>query len=183
MDSPAGRVKGLHLDTRWHLSVMSQKRFLLQMGSLARSYVKSCLPLRSNCFPSVCHAGTRACPQFFTVEVAIQILTSLRCTDWTIQYTYYIYMFYTQTQTHRHTDTDTDTDTHIHTHTRARAGLSCWLSRKESAHNPGDVRDCGFSSWVGKIPWRRKWQPTLVFLPGKELGGLQSMGSQELDTI
>ena len=20
-------------------------------------------------------------------------------------------------------------------------------------------------SWVGKIPWRRKWQPTLVFLP------------------
>ena len=25
----------------------------------------------------------------------------------------------------------------------------------------------GFSSWVGKIPWRRKWQPTPVFLPGK----------------
>ena len=23
------------------------------------------------------------------------------------------------------------------------------------------------SSWVGKIPWRRKWQPTPVFLPGK----------------
>ena len=23
-----------------------------------------------------------------------------------------------------------------------------------------------FSSWVGKIPWRRKWQPTLVYLPG-----------------
>ena len=25
----------------------------------------------------------------------------------------------------------------------------------------------GFDSWVGKIPWRRKWQPTPVFLPGK----------------
>ena len=25
---------------------------------------------------------------------------------------------------------------------------------------PGDA-------WVGKIPWRRKWQPTPVFLPGK----------------
>ena len=25
----------------------------------------------------------------------------------------------------------------------------------------------GFNPWVGKIPWRRKWQPTPVFLPGK----------------
>ena len=24
-----------------------------------------------------------------------------------------------------------------------------------------------FDPWVGKIPWRRKWQPTPVFLPGK----------------
>ena len=24
--------------------------------------------------------------------------------------------------------------------------------------------------WVGKVPRRRKWQPTLVFLPGKFLG-------------
>ena len=23
------------------------------------------------------------------------------------------------------------------------------------------------TSWVGKIPWSRKWQPTPVFLPGK----------------
>ena len=27
-----------------------------------------------------------------------------------------------------------------------------------------------FNPWVGKIPWRRKWQPTPVFLPGKSLG-------------
>ena len=26
------------------------------------------------------------------------------------------------------------------------------------------------NSWVGKIPWRRKWQPTPVFLPGKSHG-------------
>ena len=26
---------------------------------------------------------------------------------------------------------------------------------------------CGFNPWVGKIPWRRKWQSTVVFLPGK----------------
>ena len=46
---------------------------------------------------------------------------------------------------------------------------------------PTDV----FDPWVGKIPWRRKWQPTAVFLPGEspwaeEPGGLQSMGSQRV---
>ena len=35
--------------------------------------------------------------------------------------------------------------------------------------NAGDTRR-GFSSWVGKIPWRRKWQPTPVFLPGESHG-------------
>ena len=39
----------------------------------------------------------------------------------------------------------------------------------------------GFSPWIGKIPWRRKWQPTLVFLPGEspwteKPGSLQSIG-------
>jgi len=27
-----------------------------------------------------------------------------------------------------------------------------------------------FDSWVGKVPWRRKWQPTPVFLPGESHG-------------
>ena len=31
--------------------------------------------------------------------------------------------------------------------------------------------------WVGKIPWRRKWQPTPVFLPG-EFHRQRSLGSQ-----
>ena len=26
-----------------------------------------------------------------------------------------------------------------------------------------------FDSWVRKVPWRRKWQPTAVFLPGKSM--------------
>ena len=43
----------------------------------------------------------------------------------------------------------------------------------------------GFDSWVGKIPWRKAWQPTWVFLPGEspwteEPGGLQSVGSQRV---
>ena len=35
-------------------------------------------------------------------------------------------------------------------------------------------RRCGFSLWVGKIPWRRAWQPTPVFLPG-ECNGQRSL--------
>ena len=33
----------------------------------------------------------------------------------------------------------------------------------------GDPRGAGSrdTSWIKKIPWRRKWQPILVFLPGK----------------
>ena len=32
-------------------------------------------------------------------------------------------------------------------------------------------RRLGFDPRVGKIPWRRKWQPAPVFLPGKPHGG------------
>ena len=33
-----------------------------------------------------------------------------------------------------------------------------------------------FNPWVGKIPWRRKWQPTPVFLPGKSHGQRSLVG-------
>ena len=42
--------------------------------------------------------------------------------------------------------------------------LSWWLSGKESACQ---CRRYGFDPWVGKTPWRKKWQPTPIFLPGK----------------
>ena len=35
--------------------------------------------------------------------------------------------------------------------------------------NAGDRRQ-EFNPWVRKIPWRREWQPTSVFLPGKSRG-------------
>ena len=34
----------------------------------------------------------------------------------------------------------------------------------------------GFDPWVGKIPWRRKCQPTLVFLPAKSYGQRSLVG-------
>ena len=45
--------------------------------------------------------------------------------------------------------------------------LPGWLSGKEPACQCRRHERLGFCSWVGKIPWRRKWQPILVFLPGK----------------
>jgi hypothetical protein len=44
---------------------------------------------------------------------------------------------------------------------------------KAFAWNAGDPR---FDPWVGKILWRRKWQPTPVFLPGKSHGGRSLVG-------
>ena len=46
---------------------------------------------------------------------------------------------------------------------------------------------CRFDPWVGKIPWRRKWQPTPVFLPGesrgqRSLAGHSPWGRKGLDT-
>ena len=47
------------------------------------------------------------------------------------------------------------------------------------------IQETRFDPWVGKIPWRRAWKPTPVFLPGEspwteEPGGLQSVGSQRV---
>ena len=52
-------------------------------------------------------------------------------------------------------------------------------------NQPANAGDVGFNPWVGKIPWRREWLPTLAFLPGEfpwaeEPGGLQSMGLQRV---
>ena len=46
-------------------------------------------------------------------------------------------------------------------------GLPRWFSGKESTCQLKRCQRCSFNPWVGKIPWRRKWQPTPVFLPGK----------------
>ena len=45
-------------------------------------------------------------------------------------------------------------------------GLPRKLSDKASACQRRRRRRYGFDPWVGNIPWRRKWQPTLVFWTG-----------------
>ena len=46
-------------------------------------------------------------------------------------------------------------------------GLLRWRGGKASVCQ---CRRHGFDPWIRKIPWRRKWQPTPVFLPGKSHG-------------
>ena len=59
-------------------------------------------------------------------------------------------------------------------------------SGKESACQDRRYRKRGFDPWVRKITWSRKWQPTVVFLPGKSHGqrspvGYSQWGRKELD--
>ena len=67
---------------------------------------------------------------------------------------------------------------------RHKLGLPWWLSGKESSCQ---CRRCRFNPWTGKMPLRRKWQPTPVFLPGESHGGRSLVGysprgCKELDT-
>ena len=52
-----------------------------------------------------------------------------------------------------------------------KMGLPWWLSGKRICLW---FRRHGFDAWVGKIPWRRKWQLTPVLLPG-EFHGQRSL--------
>ena len=47
---------------------------------------------------------------------------------------------------------------------------------KNPPANAGDGRSLGLDPWVRKIPWRRKWQPTPVFLPGESHGERSLVG-------
>ena len=56
--------------------------------------------------------------------------------------------------------------------------------KKKKKESACQCKRRGFDPWVGKIPWKRAWQPIPVFLPRipwtEETGRLQSMGSQRL---
>ena len=41
---------------------------------------------------------------------------------------------------------------------------------KNSPASATDVKRHGSDPWVRKIPWRRAWQPSPVFLPGESHG-------------
>ena len=58
---------------------------------------------------------------------------------------------------------------------------------KNPPANAGETRKVGSDPWVGKICWRKKWQPVPVFLPGdphgqRSLVGYSPWGPKESDT-
>ena len=66
-------------------------------------------------------------------------------------------------------------------------GNNIGASSKESTCQCRRCKRCRFNPWVRKIPWKRKWQPTLVFLAGKfhgqrSLVGYCPWGLKESDT-
>ena len=72
---------------------------------------------------------------------------------------------------------DVDNLTHV--------GLPWWRRLKESDCNAGRP---GFDLWVGKMPWKREWLPTPVYLPGEFSGqrglmGYSPWGHKESETI
>ena len=52
------------------------------------------------------------------------------------------------------------------------------VEAKDACHSDILVRmkRCRFDPWVGKIPWKKAWQPAPVFLPGKSYGQRSLMG-------
>ena len=64
--------------------------------------------------------------------------------------------------------------------------IFCHCVQVEPACQCRRHKRCGFNPSVGKIPWGRKWQATLVFLPGKSHGqrslvGYSPWGCKESD--
>ena len=55
-----------------------------------------------------------------------------------------------------------------------------WLSDYEPTCQCRRLR---FDPWVGKSPWRRQWQPTPVFLPGKSQGQRNQRWSMESQRV
>ena len=60
---------------------------------------------------------------------------------------------------------------HIHVYILTHAwGFPGGSDGKESTCQCKRCKRHGFDPWVGKIPWRKAWQPTPVFLPWKSHG-------------
>ena len=84
---------------------------------------------------------------------------------------------------------------HTCTHTHKQFGLAAdsnprigttYISLRASlvaqtVENLPTMRRPGFDPWVGKIPWRRAWPPTPVFLPGESHGQRSLVGCSPWD--
>ena len=63
-----------------------------------------------------------------------------------------------------------DTTKQLNNKNKMILGFPSGTGGKESGCQWRKHKRRGFDPWVWKIPWRRKWQPTPVFLPGESYG-------------
>ena len=83
-------------------------------------------------------------------------------------------------------------DTQTHTNKYTLGYVTRWAfpggtSGKEPTCQCRNLKGCGFDPCIWKIPWRRAWQPTPVFLPGefhgyRSLAGYNPCRPKESDT-
>ena len=74
----------------------------------------------------------------------------------------------------------------VYTHTHTHNGILGFPGGTSGKEPTSQCRRHGFNPWVGKMPWRRTWQPTLIFSSGESHGqrSLESYspkGHAELD--
>ena len=107
--------------------------------------------------------------------ISVQNVTFTTCTQMVQKTAYeYIYIYRHKCGT-------------LYTNLYLQTGFPVGASSKESACRCRRCQRHRFDPWVRKISWRRKGQPTLVFLPGKfhgqrSLVGYSLWGLKELDT-
>ena len=73
---------------------------------------------------------------------------------------------------------------YIESDTTVTFTFMCYMGFPGGASGKEPACQCrrhGFHPWVGKIPWRREWLPTLVFLPGESQGQRSLVGYSPWD--
>ena len=123
------------------------------------------------CDPMDCSSTRLLCPWNFPGKMEwIAIPFSKRPRDWTMVSCRFFTVWDTR-EAHRYRE----------------RGFPGSASGKEPACQCKRHKGCGFDLWVEKIPWRRAWQPTPVFLPGeyhgqRNLAGYSPWGHKESNT-
>ena len=69
----------------------------------------------------------------------------------------------------------------MYTYTHTHIGFTCGPSGKEPACQCRRHQRHQFDPWIAKILWRRKWQPTPVFLSGESHGQRSLVGPSPWD--
>ena len=108
-------------------------------------------------------ASNQGAPSLENME--LETLSASRCQDWTRGRT--LELGKARRGSLRRREAFLDVGGGFWSMYRSPSGIPGGTSGKEPPCQCRRHRRHGFNPWVEKIPWRRKWQPTPVFLPGE----------------